>query len=118
MASDIKISGMKEVLKAIDATPAKILAALKPVVTKHTAALEGKARQNAPVADGELSGSIKSQVVEGDGYVFGRVTASAPHAIHVEYGTVATRAQPFLRPALQQDKASFQADAAAAIKAL
>jgi hypothetical protein len=56
-------------------------------------------------------------VVDTDSYVFGRVTASAPHAIHVEYGTVGRRAQSFLRPALQQDKAAFQSDAKAAIKA-
>jgi HK97 gp10 family phage protein len=119
MASDLKLTGLRETLKGLDATPKQILEKLKPVVRKHTAALEAAARSNAPVGDsGELAGSIKAEVVEGDDWIFGRVTADAPHAIHLEYGTVNNPAQPYLRPALQQQKGKFASDAKDAVKDL
>src|SRR5690349_19222639 len=46
----------------------------------------------APVDTGELKGSIHEK--DGD------IVADAPHAIHVEFGTVNMDAQPFLRPAV------------------
>jgi len=118
MASDLKLTGLRETLKGLDATPKQILEKLRPVVRNHTAALEAAARSNAPVADGELVGSIKAEVAEGDDWIFGRVTAGAPHAIHLEYGTVNNPARPYLRPALQQQKGKFAADAKDAVKDL
>lgn len=63
--------------------------------------VEEAAKRFAPVDTGELRGSISSSVTGKGANTVGKVSASAGHATHVEYGTSKTRAQPFLRPALR-----------------
>lgn len=51
---------------------------------------------------GELEDSIRV-VTSSDG-LSARVEATAPHAAHVEYGTVDQSAQPFLTPAVEENR--------------
>lgn len=117
---DIRIEGLADVLKQLDATPAALVAALTPVIEKHTKAMEARALSDVPVASGLLKSSIKSEVEAKPekGWVFGRVGASAPHAHLVEFGTVSAPAQPFLTPAAESVRAGLESDAKAAIEAL
>lgn len=49
------------------------------------------ARSMAAVDTGEMRDGVRATA--------NGVTASAPHSVHVEYGTYKMRAQPFMRPA-------------------
>lgn len=61
------------------------------------------ARQRAPKRTGTLAGSISAHPIK-DGV---EITATAPYAAYVEYGTSDTPSQPFLRPALQEEARDF-----------
>lgn len=56
-----------------------------------------QAQRMAPVATGELRGSIAYRVSNGELILY----ADAPHAAYVELGTRKMAAQPYLRPALE-----------------
>lgn len=60
-------------------------------------AIANEAIQLAPVDTGELKQSIRARMINPR---FWRASAHAPHALHVEFGTLHTRAQPYLRPAI------------------
>ena len=65
------------------------------------------ARAFAPVDTGALRGSITSLVQASGAKASGDVLANSPHALYVEMGTSRRAAHPYLRPALQQNKARF-----------
>lgn len=60
-------------------------------------AIANEAIQRAPVDTGELMQSIRARPINETTW---RVSAHAPHALYVEFGTYKTRPQPFLRPAV------------------
>jgi HK97 gp10 family phage protein len=60
-------------------------------------------RDRAPVATGELRGSIR--------VVDSTVEAAAEHAAYVEYGTARTDPQPYMNPAADQHTEQFYRDA-------
>lgn len=62
--------------------------------------VEGDAKRRVPVMTGELRTSINTQV--GSDQVI--VGTNVNYATHVEYGTVKAKAQPFLRPALDNNR--------------
>ncbi len=53
----------------------------------------------APVDTGELQQSIRARRLDPSVW---RVSAHAPHALHVEFGTQNGPAQPYLRPAVRK----------------
>jgi len=69
-----------------------------------TARAVEKMKGSAPVLTGKLRDSIH---VEGQGAVR-EVTADAPYAAFVEYGTSNMAAHPFFRPALHEAEASME----------
>lgn len=70
-----------------------------------------KARQLAPVDTGALRGSIEAvSVTTGKS---AEVRVGVPYAAYVEYGTYKMAAQPFLSPAVEQEKERFIADVGA-----
>jgi len=60
----------------------------------------GHADNLAPVDEGYLKGSLDCEVGSDDADIFD----TAEYAVHVEYGTSRQAAQPFLRPALDNNK--------------
>ena len=75
-------------------------------VTKAAFDVEAQAKALAPVDTGALKSSIQAQP-EGD--LAARVDVGAEYGIYVEFGTRKMRAQPFLEPAAEQVKPSFEA---------
>ena len=72
------------------------------------------ARANVSRDTGELAGSIS---VEADPASLSvRVTASAPHAADVEFGNSRREERPFLRPALERNRAGITRDVARAAR--
>lgn len=72
----------------------------KPYVDKIAEAIAEDARASCPVDTGELRDSIE---IGRDGDTV-TVSATAGHALVVEFGSKHTAAQPFLRPALYQKR--------------
>ena len=122
----IKFEGLEEVLDAIDiADPKKIEAALG----KACALVERSAKQNAPKDTGALRRSITSKVENSEGVIY----TPLEYAPYVEYGTglfaegggrkdvpwsyqddegnwhttSGQRPQPFMRPALNENRAEI-----------
>lgn len=94
MAVKVKVtSRTKEVSKDIRAAVEKGLTAAALLV-------EGDAKLRAPVDTGNLRSSINHQV-DGDRATVGTNVEYAPH---VEYGTSRQSAQPYLEPALRDNK--------------
>lgn len=71
------------------------LAALEPALSD--------AVDNAPVLTGELTDS--GGIVEADNGA--EIVFTAPHAVHVEFGTYKMAAQPFLRPAIDSNESAI-----------
>lgn len=125
----IKIEGADELVvefeKLIDGD------ALKKAMAKACALVEGEARKKAPKDNGELRRSIESRVDENGGEIVGVVSTPLEYAPYVEFGTglfaengdgrkevpwvyqddkgewYTTRGQhpqPFLRPALNDNR--------------
>jgi HK97 gp10 family phage protein len=59
--------------------------------------VEGQAKQLAPVDTGRLAGSISTEQIDKNQVEVGTNVSYAPY---MEFGTVKTQAQAFLRPAL------------------
>lgn len=128
MADDIKIDGMEEVYRMLDGVtdPAKLHKALG----KACALVERSAKQKAPKDSGDLRRSITSRVEGDTGIVF----TPLEYAPYQEFGTGifaetggrqtpwayedeetgeliwthGNKPQPFLRPALQENRAQIQ----------
>lgn len=66
--------------------------------------VEGAAKRAAPVDSGRLKASITSRT-SADQAVIGTNVAYAPY---VEYGTRFTRAQPYMRPAVDKNRKSLR----------
>ena len=84
-----------EAEKVIKATKANIKLALKAGAT----IVKGDAVMRCPVDTGQLRNSIQDAIY--DDYAI--VDSNVEYAPHVEYGTSRQNAQPFLRPALDEN---------------
>ena len=72
----------------------------------HVASAPGQ----APATDtGFLVSSIFSEVGVDRGDVVGLVRASAPYAVHLEFGTMNMAARPFFEPALMSERKKIKA---------
>ena len=114
---DIRIEGLDEALKGIEAYEKEVLARVAEVTERRTKAIFDKAMSNVPVGPtGNLKSSGKMEVEATDRWVFGRVGFSAPHAHLLEFGTVNAPAHPFLTPAFESEARGYEADVKAAIE--
>lgn len=81
---------------------------VKAVVRKHTAELQQKAMQKAPVDTGALKRSIMLDI--SDGGLTGTVEPTMDYAPYVEWGTRFMSAQPFMKPAFDEQAPQFKSD--------
>ena len=93
--------------------------AVKTVVKRNGAQLQTKAQKNAPVGTpqstgipgyvgGTLKRSIGLDII--DGGMTAEVEPAADYAAYVEYGTRFMEAQPYLKPAYDEQKKKFVKD--------
>ena len=67
--------------------------------------IERDAKKKAPVDTGNLRGSIASRVIRNtDGEVTGVVGSNVKYAPFQEFGTSKMEAQPYLRPAVEENR--------------
>lgn len=102
----IKVVGMeklqKKLKKNVDMTE------VKRKVRKHGGQLQEKAMRNAPVDTGFLKQHINLDI--GDGGMSAEVEPTADYAPYVELGTRFMEAQPYLKPAFDEQKEKFKKD--------
>ena len=95
------------------------LGAVRTVVRKNGADLQTKAQKNAPVGTpqstgipGYVGGTLKRSVELDitDGGLTAEVEPTADYAAYVEYGTRFMEAQPYQKPAYDEQKKKFVKD--------
>jgi HK97 gp10 family phage protein len=96
MADRVVVEGEAR-LRATLAVARRRIETPTPALTESARLVETRGRSGAPVRTGALAGSIRGSVVGQEAIV----TAAVRYGVFVEYGTSRTRAQPFLRPALE-----------------
>lgn len=84
------------------------LNAVKTVVRKNGADMQAKSQRNAPVDTGTLKRSIGLDL--SDNGMTATVEPTAEYAPYVELGTRFMEAQPYLKPALEEQKKQFEKD--------
>lgn len=106
MAHEIKLEGIMELDKKLAKNIQK--QAVRTIVKKNGKALQKKAQKKAPIDTGTLERSIGLET-ENDGLT-AIVEPTAAYAAYVEYGTRFMKAQPYLRPAFDEQSKIFKSD--------
>lgn len=102
----IKITGMNELRVGLDKR--MDLKAVRTVVQKNGADLQGNAQEKAPVDTGTLKRSIGLNLT--DSGLTATIAPTAEYAPYQEYGTRYMDAQPFVGPAFNEQKNKFVND--------
>ncbi len=94
--------------KAFKAKGAELETALDVAMEMASLFVEGAAKKLAPVDTGLLRTSINHRITKKAGKVNGDIGTTVEYAPFVEFPTSRTEAQPFLTPALNDNKATIQ----------
>lgn len=84
------------------------LSKVKATVKKNGAQLQKTAQKNAPIDTGNLRQKIALEIT--DGGKTAEVESTAEYGAYVELGTRFMKAQPYLKPAFEEQKEKFKAD--------
>ena len=103
---DIKIVGMEKLQKKLKKNVQ--MDDVKRVVRHNGAEMQTKAQQNAPVDTGTLKRSIGLEIT--DSGMSAEVEPTAEYAPYIELGTRFVEAQPYLKPAFDEQKEKFKKD--------
>ena len=103
---NIKIVGMEKLQKKLKKNVQ--MDDVKRVVRHNGAGMQTKAQQNAPVDTGTLKRSIGLEIT--DSGMTAEVRPTADYAPYVELGTRFMEAQPYLKPAFDDQKEKFKKD--------
>ncbi len=113
----IRIEGLDELEKQLKKNAT--LNDVRKVVRKHAADLQTKAQRKAPVGTpastgipGYVGGTLKRSIgleIRDNGLT-AEVEATAEYAPYVEWGTRFMKAQPFIKPALEEVEPRFKSD--------
>ena len=103
---DIKIVGMEKLQKKLKKNVR--LDDVKRVVRHNGAGMQEKAQRNAPVDTGTLKRGIGLEIT--DNGMSAEVNPTADYSAYVELGTRFMEAQPYLKPAFDEQKEKFKKD--------
>lgn len=81
---------------------------VKKVVRKNGVGLQKATQKKAPVDTGTLKRSIGIDIT--DSGMTATVEPTAEYSAYVEYGTRFMKAQPYMKPALEEQEKLFKAD--------
>lgn len=102
----IKVVGLEKLQKKLKQNVR--MEDVKKVVRHNGAEMQAKAQQNAPVDTGTLKRSIGLEIA--DGGMSAEVEPMAEYAPYVELGTRFMEAQPYLKPAFEEQSKEFRKD--------
>lgn len=98
--SSVKIikTNVKEILDSLNSDQ------LGRAVMAGAYVIESAAKMLTPIDTGNLVNSIATELVSSDDVsAFSQVGTGVEYALHVEYGTKNMQAQPYMRPALDEN---------------
>ena len=93
----VKLEGVEDLIKKVKKLPQESQKKVAKVVVDYALKIQNSAKKRAPVRTGNLRRSITA-VFDYD-YLGAWITAYAPYADFVEFGTRKMKAQPYLYPA-------------------
>lgn len=102
----IKVVGMDKLEKQLKKNIT--LNDVKKVVRKNGAGLQKAAQKKAPIDTGTLKRSVGIDIT--DSGMTATVEPTAEYSAYVEYGTRFMKAQPYMKPALEEQEKLFKAD--------
>lgn len=105
MAVKAKITGLDDLKKAFDRLSKDIQGqTLQTAVRVGSLPIQNSAIEKCPVLTGNLRRSIHTEVEGSNTYAQADVGTDVVYAPYVEFGTKRQAAQPYLRPALDENK--------------
>ena len=106
----VEIKGLDSLMAKLDAMGGNVLDALGKAVKVTTEIAKSDAQTNAPVDTGMLVQSLThgTDVEHTATSVTGIVGTSAYYAAYQEFGTVNMAAHPYMMPALNANKSTFE----------
>lgn len=108
--SKIKIEGLDKLQKALKENVT--MDDVKQVVKHHGAALQARTMQKADFTKGYATGTTKRSIgleFKDNGFT-AEVEPGTEYSPYLEYGTRFMDAQPFVRPAYEEQKEKFKRD--------
>jgi len=87
-----------------EAVKQAVLNAAVKALTGAALIVEGSAKNLSPVDTGNLKGSITHEVTK----EMAKIGTNVEYSPYLEYGTVKMAAQPYLRPALDDNKTAIE----------
>lgn len=102
----IKVVGMDKLEKQLKKNVT--LNDVKKVVRKNGVGLQKAAQKKAPIDTGTLTRSVEIGIT--DSGMTATVEPTAEYSAYVEYGTRFMKAQPYMKPALEEQEKLFKAD--------
>jgi HK97 gp10 family phage protein len=100
----LRVEGVSEVLKSLNRLGREISEAVVPATLQAAQVLQTAIQQRAPVRTGRLRDSILVEITEQTpNRVEVEVGPTVPYADDVEFGTSRSPAQPYLRPAIDEN---------------
>ena len=102
----IKVVGMDKLEKQLKKNVT--LNDVKKVVRKNGVGLQKAAQKKAPIDTGILKRSVGIDIT--DSGMTATVEPTAEYSAYVEYGTRFMKAQPYMKPALEEQEKLFKAD--------
>ena len=104
----VQITGLDSLMRKLDSMGGNVLDALDKAVRETALVAQGDARQNAPVDTGALKGSISTEFDRNAESSTGTVYTNIEYGLYQEMGTVNMPAHPFMMPALNANKDTFE----------
>lgn len=106
----VEIKGLDSLMAKLNAMGGNVLDALGKAVKQTTEVAKSDAQNNAPVDTGMLVQSLThgTDVERTETSVTGTVGTSAYYAEYQEFGTVNMAAHPYMMPALNANKSTFE----------
>ena len=104
----VEIKGLDSLMHKLDRMGGNVLDALEKATKQTALAAQADARDNAPVDTGNLKQSISTEHERSIKAATSTVYTNVEYALYQEMGTVKMAAHPYMMPALNANKSTFE----------
>lgn len=104
----VEIKGLDSLMAKLNAMGGNVLDALEKATKQTALAAQADARDNAPVDTGNLKQSISTEHERSIEAATSTVYTNVEYGLYQEMGTVKMAAHPYMMPALNANKSTFE----------